>query len=418
MFASLTMRWLVLLLAAVSVLFALAACAPPELAETPSNTPAAIATGSSPEPTPIHTTLPPPSIPEKESPVRKQPPFESTWRLESYVVNHVTQHALPDHPATLTLEDGRFSGNTGCNGLSGTYVVQGDTISFELGPMTMRACLDTVAEQEAAYLAGLKQAAHYRIEDGKFTLYDAQGNLLLIFSRQEPISLTTGSWQLLFLNNGQGGMVSNPIVSHITALFDEHRVSGNAGCNHYSAAYQQDEGQLRVDEIVVTEMICDDPEVMETESTFLQNLSQAAEFRIQGDRLTIFDEEGRKLLVFKHRAEPGLTDVTWRLASIGPDAKTPVSTITSRVQLTFSPDGDVFGNAGCNTFRGHYAVEDGHIEVGPLVTTRKMCEENVMAVERAVLQGLERSTAFEIKNGQLDLFDETGSLLLTFVPAS
>ncbi len=414
----------VLLLAGFGALLLLAACAPPELPAAPATaeTPVAPAATSPSEPTstPIHPTLPPPSIPEKKvTPVRKLPLIDTTWQLESYPINGVSQQALPDHPATLTLQDGKFSGNTGCNGLSGTYTIQGDAIHFELGPMTMRACLEEVADQEAAYLAGLKQAAAYRIEGGKLMLFDDQGDLLLTFSQQTPISLTDGSWQLLSFNNGQGGMESNLATERITARFTEDgQLSGNAGCNHYATSYQIDGEKLTVGKIASTQMFCNDPEgVMETENVYLKNLANAASFRIEGDRLTIFDSEGKKLLVFRHVAGPDLTDVTWQLVSMGADNETPVASVASRVQVTFSEDGRVAGNAGCNSFKGNYRVDGDQIEIGPLATTRKMCEQNVMTVERTVLQGMEQATSFEIKDGQLTLLDETGSPLLTFTPA-
>ncbi len=215
---------IVLLLAGLGALLFVAACAPPELPATPATaeTPAAPAATSPSEPTstPIHPTLPPPSIPEKKvTPVLKLPLIDATWQLESYPVNGVSQQALPDHPAILILQDGKFSGNTGCNGLSGTYTIQGDAIHFELGPMTMRACLEDVADQEAAYLAGLQQAATYRIEGGKLMFFDDQGDLLLTFSQHTPISFTDGSWRLIPFNNVRGGMESNLAAERTTIQF-------------------------------------------------------------------------------------------------------------------------------------------------------------------------------------------------------
>lgn len=62
--------------------------------------------------------------------------------------------------------DGSVSGNAGCNDFSGSYKVNGSSIS--IGPLasTMKMCSDPtgVMDQEAQYLAALQSAATYRIE--------------------------------------------------------------------------------------------------------------------------------------------------------------------------------------------------------------------------------------------------------------
>ena len=407
------------LLIGLGLLLTLVACAPPELpaGSIPEGT-----TPTEPIPSPIHTTLPPPSIPEKTmTPVQKRtnPLSQSSWQLENYFLHGESKQALSEHPATIEFQDGKFSGNTGCNGFSGTYAVEGDAIHFQLGPMTLRACQEDVADQEAAFLSGLESAAAYQIQDGKLMLLDKQGKLLLIFMQQQPISLTDGSWQLLFFNNGKGGMESNLATERITAQFSEDgRVSGNAGCNHYFASYQVDGDKLTLGVIGSTEMFCQEPEgVMETESAFLKNLSNVAAFNIEGDRLVLLDQEGKKLLIFRHVPEPTLTSHPWQLAAVGKNEETPVSSITQQVRILFTEAGRVSGNAGCNDFKGNYRVEDNRIQIGPLATTRKMCKKSVMDVERDVLRGLEEAVTFHISSGQLVLQDESGAPVLIFIPA-
>ncbi len=415
---------ILLILAGLGALILLAACAPPQLPATPVS-PASAETPVPTEPTvtPIHATLPPPAIPEKTmTPMRKITLTDTIWQLESYIVDDDILKALSDYPATLTFQDGKFSGNTGCNGLSGAYEVDGDAIRFELGPMTMRACREDVADQEAAYLAGLENAASFRMEGNKLMFFDDQGELLMTFIAQKLLSLTDGSWRLLTFNNGKGGMESNLATENITARFSpEGQISGKAGCNRYWGGYEVDGGKLSIGPVASTEMFCNEPEgVMQTETAYLKNLSRAASFRIEGDRLTIYDQDGAKLLEFKHAPEPGLTDVSWQLASIAlaEDANgvTFNADAMSRVKVEFSEDGRVSGNAGCNTFRGSYQVEGDGIEIGQLATTRKMCKPEIMSVENAVLKAMAQVTHFAIEEGRLTLKGEKGDLL-EFIPA-
>lgn len=64
-------------------------------------------------------------------------------------------------------------------------------------------------------------------------------------------------------------------------------VRGVAGCNTYSAPYTADAGTVDIGEIVSTRIQCDPPEVMEQETLYMQALSQAEEFEIDGDELTL-----------------------------------------------------------------------------------------------------------------------------------
>ena len=384
----------------------LAACAPPPLPETPAAPPEAKA-----------STLP------EESPMPDL--TNSSWQLTDYVdAEGHTQSALPDAPAFITFEDGQFSASTGCNGLSGSYEVDGQQISFQLGPMTMRACSEPQADQESGFLNGLHKAARYELKAGSLTLMDADGNQLLTFSEREPITLVGSSWQLLRFNNGKNGMESNLTTEKITLVFGEDgKVSGNAGCNNFNGGYEVDGDKLTVGPLATTRKMCAEPEgVMETESIFLENLSAAASYAIQDDEtLVIFDSEGTKLLVFTPAKQISLTDTPWQLLSFNNGKGGMVSNLaTSKITAVFDQDGMVSGNAGCNDYNGSYEIDGDKLTVGPLATTRKMCDEpqDVMETEQAFLKNLESAATFTIEEKTLTIFGSDGTKLLVFVPGS
>jgi heat shock protein HslJ len=91
--------------------------------------------------------------------------------------------------------------------------------------------------------------------------------------------------------------------------------------------------------------------------------------------------------------------------------------VVDRVQATlaFADDGSVSGNASCNQFRGTLRVDGDAISFGPLVTTRKACNEAVMQQEQRYLDALRETTRFEIKGSFLYLYSEGRMQPLRFI---
>ncbi len=86
--------------------------------------------------------------------------------------------ALADSGFTATFaDDGTVSGSSGCNTFSGSYTVDGDTMSF--GPLasTQMACAEEVMTQEAAVLGALDRVTSFAIQGDELTLLDDQGNV-------------------------------------------------------------------------------------------------------------------------------------------------------------------------------------------------------------------------------------------------
>jgi heat shock protein HslJ len=83
--------------------------------------------------------------------------------------------------------DGRFTGHTSCNTMSGSYSLQGDRIRFGPPATTRMACAELQREQEDRILTALELAATARVRpDGLLELRDAEGRGLLRASRPEP----------------------------------------------------------------------------------------------------------------------------------------------------------------------------------------------------------------------------------------
>lgn len=83
-------------------------------------------------------------------------------------------------------EDGKVTGNGGCNTFNGSYTVDGATIAFGPVMSTKMACEQPAMDQEAAFLAALGNASTYAISGDKLELRDAGGALQVGFVATTP----------------------------------------------------------------------------------------------------------------------------------------------------------------------------------------------------------------------------------------
>jgi heat shock protein HslJ len=184
-------------------------------------------------------------------------------------------------------------------------------------------------------------------------------------------------------------------------------VSGFSGCNTYRGKYTVKGNVLTVTGIAATLMACPSPG-LEIEKAFLAALGKAQRYSIVPGRLEI-ENATSKSLVFEAEPLPTLEGVTWNVLGFNNGRQVVVSPIGSTTLTITFDNGAISGNAGCNTFRGRYTVEDGKIAIGPVAATRKMCEKDVMEQERQFLAALEMAETWAIENGDLDLRTAAGA---------
>ena len=222
--------------------------------------------------------------------------FAPQTRLDggAWILTHIHGNpVLPGTLPTLTFDAGQVSGNGSCNGFGGEYTQSGAQLTFGALMSTMMACDPAeVMGQEQAYLAALGSAAEFDLTDGNLILFNSDGIVVLSFTTQDT-SLEGKTWQMTFYNNGMGGVVSALDGSTVTAQFGDGVLSGSSGCNLYSAAYTQEKLKLSIGPAAGTEMYCEGPAgVMEQESQYLNALGSTASYRMEANRLTLFDTDG------------------------------------------------------------------------------------------------------------------------------
>jgi heat shock protein HslJ len=201
----------------------------------------------------------------------------------------------------------------------------------------------------------------------------------------------------------------------IDAKFAGGKVSGFAGCNVYTAPAAISGATLKIGPAATTLMACD-PAVSKVETAYLANLAQAATFTATADSLTIFGSDGKQVLAYG-AASANPLEGEWNVTGYNTGTQAVTSPITgTTLTATFTADGQVGGNAGCNSYSGPYKLDGTSLTVGPLATTMKACEQAIMDQETQFLAALQTPTTVETSGATVTLRDASGATQVVLGP--
>lgn len=116
-----------------------------------------------------------------------------------------------------------------------------------------------------------------------------------------------GMWRLVAFQSGDATALNDDLMDvEVTASFaSDGSVSGRSGCNRYSLTIDITESGIRVGPVAGTKMAC--PGVrMEIEEAYTQALTSAKDYDLEGDTLTLLDEDGTPLLRFERSSDSEL----------------------------------------------------------------------------------------------------------------
>jgi heat shock protein HslJ len=100
---------------------------------------------------------------------------------------------------------------------------------------------------------------------------------------------------------------------------------------------------------------------------------------------------------------------TWKVTAINGEAPMP----GTEPSISFDEDGKVSGAASCNRFFGTFTLTGEGLSFGQLGASMMMCDEPVMAQERAVLDTLESAIGFAVADdGSLTLNGSDGRTIV------
>jgi heat shock protein HslJ len=225
------------------------------------------------------------------------------------------------------------------------------------------------------------------------------------------------SWVLTSYDR-EGELTDVAEGDRVTAAFRAEQVSGNAGCNQYAAPFATSGMSVTTGPGITTLMACPEP-LMELEAAYLADLARAATYTETPGQLTIYGSGGERILIFRVDPAVPITAGTFQATSLN-NGMGGVESVPDGVDLTarFAMDGTVSGLAGCNTFRGPYAISEHTVTIGPLATTRKACADAVMSIEQIYLADLQAAVTMELRATHLQFRDRTGATQVVFIRRS
>jgi heat shock protein HslJ len=104
---------------------------------------------------------------------------ETTWTLAGFGDG---TNVVAGTDVTLTFgADGSATGNASINLYNGTYMVNGEVLTFSQFASTRMGGDPALMTQETAYLNALAQTATFTVEGSTLSLFDSAGTLLLTF---------------------------------------------------------------------------------------------------------------------------------------------------------------------------------------------------------------------------------------------
>jgi heat shock protein HslJ len=187
----------------------------------------------------------------------------------------------------------------------------------------------------------------------------------------------------------------------VTVRFADGRINGFSACNTFFGDYQQTGDSLLIGKLGSTMMACEDP-ASEVERSFQSAFSGQLQVALDGQSLRLSSASGTAM---QFVAEPAaqLEGVTWAVKNYNNGRQAVVGVLDgASLSMQFS-NGEVFGSAGCNSFRGEFKTAGNRIEFGPVATTRRACSAELMAQEQEFLAALASSVTWVIEGGVLDM---------------
>jgi heat shock protein HslJ len=200
---------------------------------------------------------------------------------------------LAGRAVTLRFAEGRAQGTDGCNRYGVPFLLKGSKLEVT-GPglATQMACSPEVTQQAAAYMSALTNAQGYRVTEGRLELLGGDGKPLATLVAQSS-ELAGTAWKATGINNGKGAVASLVAGSTVTLAFSsDGQASGSAGCNRYTARYEQDGENLRFLAPAGSRRACVDDRLMQQEQAFLAALRTVATARFEGNRVELRTAEG------------------------------------------------------------------------------------------------------------------------------
>lgn len=111
------------------------------------------------------------------------------------------------------------------------------------------------------------------------------------------VNLTDTYWKLIELNSQPVSTGAGKKELHMVFNTENSRVAGFSGCNRFTGGYKMKGNQIEFSHMASTRMAC--MESMDQEQHFLSALGNTKQFKINGEKLFMYDADGKLLFRFE-----------------------------------------------------------------------------------------------------------------------
>ncbi|MBJ3812612.1 META domain-containing protein [Streptomyces flavofungini] len=176
---------------------------------------------------------------------------------------------------------------------------------------------------------------------------------------------------------------------------------GNFGCNGYGAKVSVKGDTVDFEPGPHTEIACD---ALDFEKSLARAMDGKLKADVDDERLTLTTAGGDRIALSAEAGAP-LKGTEWTVTSVGTGSTSTSlpKALNDKIKLTFTKDGKVRGNLGCNDVSAAATAADGKIALGQPRATRKMCPGDVMPTERALMKLFGGKAGYELDHRTLTL---------------
>ncbi|MFD4116243.1 META domain-containing protein [Streptomyces niveus] len=184
------------------------------------------------------------------------------------------------------------------------------------------------------------------------------------------------------------------------------KASAQTGCNSIGAQVTIDGDTITVGEQETTLIGCPD-ELAAFEKALGGAFAGKLKVKVEDKKLTLTGADGDSIALTAEKPAP-LVGTGWAVTSLVSDGTArslpkDKKGESPKATLTFAEDGTVSGNLGCNGFSASAKVAGSTITFGALKSTKRLCPEPGMSVERELTKVLEGQVTYEVHHRELTL---------------
>ena len=196
----------------------------------------------------------------------------------------------------IDLNKNRISGNNSCNNYT-AQITNATSQSLTLGAVATTRKMCFKMNVANSYNKALGEINTYLIKGNNLIFFTKEGEKIVSFTKlakKESKALIDGDWVAVRIEGAPiNRMVKTP---RIKISLEEMRLSGNNGCNDYTALINKiSEDKIEIGHIAVTQKMCRD---MQIGADYLKMLQNSVSFKMEDNSLKFYNKEGVETLSF------------------------------------------------------------------------------------------------------------------------